>query len=448
VANGNDIFLAKYDANGVHQWSKRFGGSSSDTGYGVAADGSDAVIVAGTFLGTADFGGGDLVSVGSSDIFVAKYDASGVHQWSKGFGSTTADGGFAVAANTSGSVVITGYFTGTADFQGGPLVNAGGNDVFVARYDASGAHQWSQRFGSTSNDIGFGVALDSYGNTVVTGHFTGTVDFGGGNLVSSGPNDVFLAKYSANGLHQWSSGFGGSSGDAGYGVAINASEDVGITGDFQSTANFGGSNLVSAGGYDVYIAEFLCENPIPVLIQRFDAVAREGAVELSWDVWSDEAIENFRLERGDVGTSRVNVVAQGAFDTHLRSYRDASVEPGRTYDYALVLSTGDGNDIRSAPARVTTWSLATVLGQNYPNPFNPKTTIDVTLSERSPLVVGIYDAAGTRVAELNEGIRDAGTHRIEWNGTDATGRSVGSGVYFYRLEGAGRRISMKMILLK
>jgi hypothetical protein len=81
------------------------------------------------------------------------------------------------------------------NFGGGGLVSAGVGDIFVAKYSgADGSHLWSKRFGDTSADSGQGVAVDGSGNAVVTGVFNGTVNFGGGGLVSAGSDDIFLLK--------------------------------------------------------------------------------------------------------------------------------------------------------------------------------------------------------------------------------------------------------------
>ena len=257
-AGPDDIFLAKYNANGVHQWSQRFGGTGEDVGRDVAVDASGNVFVTGYFNDTVNFGGGDLVSAGSFAMFVAKFNASGVHQWSQRFGVGGADSavGLAIAVDASANVVVTGDFQGTVDFGGGNLVSAGSDDVFLAKYDASGVHQWSQRFGDTGSDAGHAVAVDGSGNVVVTGDFNGTVNFGGGNLVSAGDRDIFLAKYSASGVHQWSQRFGSTVYDTGVGIAVDASENVFVTGFFNGTVDFGGGSLVSAGGRDIFLAKY------------------------------------------------------------------------------------------------------------------------------------------------------------------------------------------------
>jgi len=241
----------------IHHWSQRFGSTGNDQGRGIAADALGDVLVAGHFTNTVDFGGGDLVSAGGGDIFVAKYDAAGVHQWSQRFGSTGDDTARAAAVDGSGNVLVTGFFVDTVDFGGGDLVSAGGWDIFVAKYDAAGVHQWSQRFGSAADDLGVAVAVDGSGNVVLTGNFQGTADFGGGDLVSAGEQDIFVAKYNSAGVHQWSQRFGSVTTDFGQGVAGEGSGNVLVTGYFSGTVDFGGGNLVSAGSLEIFVAKYV-----------------------------------------------------------------------------------------------------------------------------------------------------------------------------------------------
>lgn len=107
-----------------------------------------------------------------------------------------------------------------------------------------------------------------------------------------------------------------------------------------------------------------------------------------------------------------------------------------------------GNITVQAPTPVGTLPITASLGQNFPNPFNPATSIHYTLSGRSRAVLSIHDAHGALVIRIDQGIREAGTHRFEWDGRDATGAAVGSGVYFYRLDGFPDVTPRKMVLLK
>ena len=87
------------------------------------------------------------------------------------------------------------------------------------------------------------------------------------------------------------------------------------------------------------------------------------------------------------------------------------------------------------------------LGQNYPNPFNPSTLIPYQLSATSPVRLEVFNVLGQRVATLVDGAQGAGSYVARWDGTDAAGRAVGSGVYFYRLTVAGAHQTGKMVLV-
>ncbi len=149
---------------GSHIWSERFGGASNDFGRAVEVDSTGNLIVAGRFMGTVNFGGGPLTSIGSSSLFVAKYTTEGTYQWSKAYGGASSDVIVqSIAIDSSGNVVVVGYFTGAVNFGGGVLTSAGGNDIFLVKYSgANGAHVWSKRFGSSQNDAGYGVTVDEF----------------------------------------------------------------------------------------------------------------------------------------------------------------------------------------------------------------------------------------------------------------------------------------------
>lgn len=242
----------------VHDWSYRLGGPGMNTAYDVAVDGSGNVVVAGTFAGTMNVGGVTLTSSASSpDIFLAKFDANGVHQWSQRFGGGSADGARAVTVDGAGNITMTGYFRGPVSFGGAPLAGRGGIDIFVAKFDPTGLHQWSQWYGSSVNDEGQDIVADASGHVIVTGHYGGAVDFGGGaETPAIGSLDVFVLKLDAAGTYQWSQGIGSLNPDVGYGVAVDASNSIFLTGKFSNTVNFGGGPLISAGLSDVFVVKY------------------------------------------------------------------------------------------------------------------------------------------------------------------------------------------------
>lgn len=88
------------------------------------------------------------------------------------------------------------------------------------------------------------------------------------------------------------------------------------------------------------------------------------------------------------------------------------------------------------------------LSQNYPNPFNPVTTIGYSVSKNSKVGIFIYNVLGQLVKTLVNKNKDAGYYTVNWNGTDKKGKSVGSGVYIYKMETDNFTKTKKLILLK
>ncbi len=255
TSNGStypDIVLAKYSSTGTCLWSKRFGGTLDDKGYGVAVDANDNVVVAGYFAGTADFGGGSVTGQRGYNIFVAKYAADGTYQWARTYGNVSGgdNKAYAVAVDTSGNIAITGTFQNTVDFGGGSIIATGSfKNIFVAKLSASGAQVWSKGFGSLdgADNFGQGIGFDPSGNVAVTGYFQGTIDFGGGPLISSGAgDDIFVAKYGPNGAHLWSKRFGDAANQEALAAAVDSSGNIVITGMFKGTIDFGGGPMTDS----------------------------------------------------------------------------------------------------------------------------------------------------------------------------------------------------------
>ncbi len=254
--SGVDMYVTKLTPDGAHIWSKNFPNSANDKGFSIVADRNGDVILTGCYLGQINYGGGAFTSAGSEDVFVLKVSgASGAHLWSKSFGANVDDEGLGLAVDSANNVIVTGFFNYTINAGGGSLTSAGGADIFVIKYSASGAHTWSKRFGSMTGEMGWGVAVDRQDNVILSGQFSSTVDFGGTPLSSAGQIDSYVAKYSALGNLVWAKRFGGTSNDAGLGVTVNGDNQVLLTGFFQGTVDFAGVSLSSPGPYnsDVFL---------------------------------------------------------------------------------------------------------------------------------------------------------------------------------------------------
>ncbi len=246
-AAGLDIFVVKYSASGSLLWAKRFGGAYDDVGRGVAIDSANNIILAASFQSpNTSFDGISLTPVGWADIALVKLSPAGATLWAKRYGSSGNEMPCSVAVDRSGDVVVAGDFFDTTDLGGGLVTSAGGSDFFLAKYSgADGSYRWSKTGGSANSDHAHCVTTDpNTGNVVVTGGFMGSANFGGG-LVGGGSGGgltLFLAGYGPLGNLLWLKTGGGDTagdGDSGYGVKIDGSGNLALTGQFDSAMNFG-----------------------------------------------------------------------------------------------------------------------------------------------------------------------------------------------------------------
>lgn len=259
-------------------YANAISGTSVEIARSVAYDATGASYVTGYFQGTVDFdpsaATATMTSAGGDDIFLAKYNASGVYQWAYRFGNTTLDRGLSVATDLLGNVYITGHVQAAVDFDPGAgtanVGSVGTNDAFVAKYTGAGTLVWAFGIGSTGLDQGNSVNVDATGNVFVTGFFSGNADFDPSAGVSTqtiaGIQDIFVAKYDGNfvpanaNFYKWAFNIGSSNFDNGNGVSTDAAGNVYVTGFFNGTADFDPSattnTLANVGFDDVFLAKY------------------------------------------------------------------------------------------------------------------------------------------------------------------------------------------------
>lgn len=246
--NGNrDVLVTKLAASDGHPlWARNFGGADDDQGLDVASDAAGEILLTGFFSKSAGFGSTELESHGAQDLFVTKLGGNDGHAiWASGFGSSDVDEGIAVAGTPDGHVALTGYFHGTDDLGPIRLTSAGDDDVLVAKLDgATGNPVWARGIGAAGSDQGLGLVVQSSGDVVVTGYFSGSVDFRGTALTSAGDKDIFVTRMAgADGATRWARSFGGTGEDLGLDVALDGRDFPFVTGWFFDATNIGGEPL-------------------------------------------------------------------------------------------------------------------------------------------------------------------------------------------------------------
>ncbi len=207
-AGGFDVFLLKYrSADNEFVWSKTWGGTQNDYGYGVAVDSFDNVYVTGA---TTSYG------AGQSDAFLLKYDSSGNLLFTKTWGGPKNDYGNGITVDGAGDVYVVGT---TNSFGVKPNVP----NAFLLKYDPAGNLLFKQFWQGGESAYGSGVTVDGAGKVYVTGYVYGLG-------AKPGVPNAFVLKYDSDGNLLLQRTWGGNKGDYGYAVAVDAAGNIYLTG--------------------------------------------------------------------------------------------------------------------------------------------------------------------------------------------------------------------------
>ena len=274
LLNAAILAVAQADEPFDYGWTVTLGGSGHDESFDVITDVLGNVFITGNYFKTVDFDNSTIAqdehtSNGSGDVFITKLNADGSYGWTATFGADGWDRGMDLATDDWGNVYATGYFKGSVDFNPGEEeedihTSQGSNDVFVVKMNADGSYGWTRTIGAEQQDDGYGIAIDAGGAVIVTGIFSGAVDFdvnvsqGGEDIhTATGAQDVFVTKWHADGSYGWTATWGGESADYVEDVAVDSSDNVVVTGYFLNTVDFNpdgaGGEHTSKGSYDVFI---------------------------------------------------------------------------------------------------------------------------------------------------------------------------------------------------
>jgi hypothetical protein len=253
TATTSDFMLAKYDQAGSIQWAKRAVGAGDDEGMAVATDATGNIYVAGNFdsptlvLGTITL----TNSSTNGDIFVAKYDPAGNVVWARSYGGNLLDNVASLKADNSGNTYVTGSFQSLSVLFGSyGVINSGNRDGYVTKIDPGGNPLWARLIAGSQNENGLGVAVDGNGNVYVAGDFNSS-NLTSYTLTNAGGYDLFLGKYDASGNLLSSKLIGGSGNESCNFIECDGSGNVYIAGTFDSpNLNLGSVTLTNGSTRD------------------------------------------------------------------------------------------------------------------------------------------------------------------------------------------------------
>jgi gliding motility-associated-like protein len=261
-----DVFIVKYNSAGNALWAHSAGGNSMDIGVSVSTNALGNAIITGYFQSDSiNFGNIMLTNVnaGTGDFFIAQYDAAGNVVWAKSMGGNGDDGGSSVSADSSGNIYTTGYFNSPSISFGNFTLtnaNAGTNDLFITKYDASGIVLWTKSAGNLNDDYGRSVSTDIFGNFYLSGSFAGpAINFGTTALTA--PSDslepAFIAKYDSSGNVLCAAPL--SSGGGWNAVSADRFGNAYLTAGFEvNPFILGHDTLILSASQNVFVAKYNC----------------------------------------------------------------------------------------------------------------------------------------------------------------------------------------------
>lgn len=260
-----DAYVVKFDPYLQVQWAVSFGGSAEEYGLGISADSSDRIVVVGNFSSASMTLGSTTImnrGVSTPDMFIAQLDANGNFLWARSEGGGNYDNCAGVDLNTAnGDVYVSAaYYLDTMFIGNDTLLNRGGYDMVLMKFDANGNYLWARDAGGNFNDLANAVAFDVNGYVITSGGFASdSLTFPTDTLMNpvAALPETFVVKYDVNGNCIWAERAG--AGDNDHSVAIDADVNgqLYVGGHYHSGSFvFGNDTLVNQGQGDVYLLSY------------------------------------------------------------------------------------------------------------------------------------------------------------------------------------------------
>jgi hypothetical protein len=266
-----DAFLVKFNSDGVRQWATYYGGDSLDWGVSCSTDANGNIYLAGSAASTSNIilgGHQNIYGGGLYDVFLVKFNSTGVRQWATYYGGSGEDNGYNCATDMSGNIYLAGRTFSSNNIASGGHRNTQGDsaNAFLVKFNNAGVRQWATYYGginyggSDKNYSGGFCAIDGSGNVYLAGSTLSTSNIASGGYQNTfgGMIDVFLVKFNNAGVRQWATYYGGSGAEITTGCATDGSGNVYLAGSTSSFSNIasGGHRNTLEGGDDLFLAKF------------------------------------------------------------------------------------------------------------------------------------------------------------------------------------------------
>ncbi len=268
----SDAYIAKYNSAGICQWAEKIAGINADNGIGIVLDNMGSIYIIGDFNSTTLYFNNDITlsNGGNNDIFISKYNSSGVCQWAEKISSEWNEFSSSIAVDNLGNFFISGNYTGqyTINFNNGIVINPSGSaGGFIAKYNENGICQWAEQIAGqwTGHTNVHCINVDNDGNPFIVGDSWAPIVYFNNGITIQGNGimddvNAFLAKYNTNGVCQWAEKIDGNTFDywLAYRVVIDDLNNIYVSGSFNSPSLIfnNGISLNNSGSKDAYLAKY------------------------------------------------------------------------------------------------------------------------------------------------------------------------------------------------
>lgn len=284
-------------------------------------------------------------------------------RWAAAFGDTGNDRAEKFTADRDGNLYTGGYFEGTIDPGGGDIVSVDGQDGFLVTYDVDGAYRWSRHYAGAGSQRAAGVGIISGDRVAVAGGIEGMVDLGAGVHDTRGTQGLFIAAYAlADGAHSWSSTYIGTENNRYEPMSISPAGEILLSHGFVGGLSIGGPMFTAEGEGDVFIGRYTANGAY------VDSTSFGGAALLNCEAIVQDAAGNYyasgSLSSADADFGGTTLPGSGSQDAWIASWTPALV-----LRWAKLLGSA-GSDLVEA---LVVTRAGDVYGGGY---FNGPMTID------------------------------------------------------------------------
>jgi uncharacterized protein (DUF2147 family) len=361
-----DAFVARFNSSGVLMWGSYYGGTGEDFGTQVSSDSSGNTFLVGytNSSNAISSSGAHQSSLGGyNDCFIVKFSSTGTRQWGTYYGGTGEDKGYTIKNDLAGNLICGGTTesnTGIATPGSFKPYFSNVACIFITKFNSNGVRQWGTYYGDSSGgNVCADLVLDSAGTFYITGNTSASYGMATPGVAQtafygSGP-DALVAKFNSSGYRVWMTYFGSPVSDYGYGIAIGSLGNIVITGKtvgpYSTLATSGAHQTTNGGNNDAFVASFTNYGGLPVTLTSFEVEMNSpNSVQCVWKTAQEINNDHFDVERSPDGVNFTTIAAvRGAGNSatfHSYAFQDNRPLHGHSY-YRLAQIDFDGKSTLS-----------------------------------------------------------------------------------------------------